>query len=401
MTYNEVGFRPLYKQFAVFKINETIEELLINDPNKDKADCVLTYGYIDHEAGFSLELLASGYTTENGPSFFAPNEDTRAVIRIGAVADEEFEILPDPHGQIFNHYIDQLQVMDVFTQNKDLEMLRADENLDGARHELAPDDLMVFFISKNIPAEVCWVRLEGIYKDSLIGTLLNQPAFFTNCHKGDLIRFLVDIDDEGNPVCIYETDDLVNPTEENTSSDTETDSEEDFANTTEENSDDDDVYSPEFILDLPQALYNYKEDDSQNNYLDVVLALTQAELFVPYVGYARTLTAAELESELNDYVDSEVVRFDKEANEVVFFDPDIVKIDDDDAPGESIALLPLFSSEEESSGYGESLYPIPTSIFDIITLLQNSDENVEHIILNPFSDEVVVPVELLYQLLES
>lgn len=95
MKYQETGFRALYKNFAAFPLNDRFRKAMEGYPNVDDANCMLVYGYIDHEAGLTLEVLAAGIEREERFKFFDPSEDTRFFIRVGAVEDEEFALFDD------------------------------------------------------------------------------------------------------------------------------------------------------------------------------------------------------------------------------------------------------------------------------------------------------------------
>lgn len=56
MKYTETGFRPLYHKYCIFPLSETIRDVVKEYPGYDYANGVLTYGYIDRETGFRLEI---------------------------------------------------------------------------------------------------------------------------------------------------------------------------------------------------------------------------------------------------------------------------------------------------------------------------------------------------------
>lgn len=90
MYYKDTGFRALYKHFIAFPLKDNIKQCIENYPNAEKANCVLTYGYIDHDAGLTMEVLAAGFKDGDGFTFFDTSVETRAFIRVGAVIDDEF-----------------------------------------------------------------------------------------------------------------------------------------------------------------------------------------------------------------------------------------------------------------------------------------------------------------------
>ena len=47
----------LYKNFVAFKLKNSLKKCIENYPNADKVNCILTYGYIDYDAGLTMEIL--------------------------------------------------------------------------------------------------------------------------------------------------------------------------------------------------------------------------------------------------------------------------------------------------------------------------------------------------------
>ena len=60
MIFKDTGFRALYKNFCAFPLTEKYKKCMKEYLNIDKANCMLVYGYIDTEAGMTLEVLAGG-----------------------------------------------------------------------------------------------------------------------------------------------------------------------------------------------------------------------------------------------------------------------------------------------------------------------------------------------------
>ena len=59
MKYLELSFRDLCGHFAVLPIGN-YRQAVADYPGCETAVCILTYGYIDHTAGLTLEVLACG-----------------------------------------------------------------------------------------------------------------------------------------------------------------------------------------------------------------------------------------------------------------------------------------------------------------------------------------------------
>lgn len=77
MNYHETGFRALYRQFAAFNLDDKYKKALSDFPNADKSNCMLVYGYIDREAGMTLEVVAAGIRTNENYRFFESSAKNR------------------------------------------------------------------------------------------------------------------------------------------------------------------------------------------------------------------------------------------------------------------------------------------------------------------------------------
>ena len=78
MNYKDLGFRPFYKNFSILLNNDNIMDI-VSDLDVDEAfDGVLVYGYVDHEAGFTFEILSLALQGDEGSFKFydLPNDIT-------------------------------------------------------------------------------------------------------------------------------------------------------------------------------------------------------------------------------------------------------------------------------------------------------------------------------------
>lgn len=64
MKCSEVGFRAFYHNFIAVTMKDNLKAVVQDFPGADKVNCVLTYGYIDHTAGLTLELLAAAFKND-------------------------------------------------------------------------------------------------------------------------------------------------------------------------------------------------------------------------------------------------------------------------------------------------------------------------------------------------
>ena len=88
-------------------------------PGIEDANCMLVYGYIDKEAGMTLEVLAAGQQRGDKYRFFDGSKDSRFFIRIGAVEDFEIDCIYFEYtdNEIMNGYNTTSSHGGVVTQN--------------------------------------------------------------------------------------------------------------------------------------------------------------------------------------------------------------------------------------------------------------------------------------------
>lgn len=191
MYYKDTGFRILYKNFVAFMLKDNLKQCIKDYPGADKANCILTYGYIDHNAGLTMEILAVGVKENDGFIFFDTLTETRAFIRIGAVIEDEFFFFDDKDGGLSKRYFEKLNVIKHYAVSEEIEETRKMTFLDKSRHKYYPDDVMVYLIKQNLNPKGCWVRICGLGDNFIMGTLLNEPDQDFGYHNGEKIAFFV------------------------------------------------------------------------------------------------------------------------------------------------------------------------------------------------------------------
>ena len=65
LKYNQVAFRTYYHNYIAVPMKANLKIVLKDFLGADKENCILTYGYIDHTAGLTLEILAAGYRSDD------------------------------------------------------------------------------------------------------------------------------------------------------------------------------------------------------------------------------------------------------------------------------------------------------------------------------------------------
>ena len=150
MKYTETGFRALYHQFAAFPISSVAWEAIKDFPGEKEADGVLVYGYYDRECGLTLEVLACARRHNDAWQFADSNNLVRSVIRIDAVADEEFGLFPDKDDRLKKRFADKLEVLKAYEAEEAVEKSRTFAFLDDSRHPQYIDDVQVLFEKKGL-----------------------------------------------------------------------------------------------------------------------------------------------------------------------------------------------------------------------------------------------------------
>lgn len=89
MNCKEAGFRAFYKHFSVFEITDNDRTILEGFPGAEQADYFLTYGYMDEEAGLTLEVICCAQNLSRGFVFADTRTDIRSFIRFNEVFDRE------------------------------------------------------------------------------------------------------------------------------------------------------------------------------------------------------------------------------------------------------------------------------------------------------------------------
>lgn len=137
MKYTKTGFRAVYRNFCAFPLNERFKSSMEGFPGIEEANCILVYGYIDKQAGMTLEVLAAGQQRGEDYRFFDGSKDARFFIRIGAVENEEFAFFGEDEG-LQKRYADKLDMLKHYDADEELEKTRGMGFLDESRHPLFP-----------------------------------------------------------------------------------------------------------------------------------------------------------------------------------------------------------------------------------------------------------------------
>lgn len=205
MRIEDYSFRELNHKFVLikdvadrFRLYNMVFQCLEGD------NSLLTYGYIDHEAGLSFEILCFAKKDENGSIQLRPgNEKVTFKIRYdGMIGD--IEIIPyDIRLAEFQSKIDMIN--DGYKGSDDLEMIRNHTSIDRDRHKQFPDDVCAVLFKSDMKPERIWMRTETIVDGKIVGKLINQSfsdAF--GLKVGDMVK-LVSVPVNGGHITVIET----------------------------------------------------------------------------------------------------------------------------------------------------------------------------------------------------
>lgn len=361
MKYTETGFRALYHNFAAFPINEKYSKAMQNYPNIEKANCVLVYGYIDHEAGFTLEVLAAGIGKEGEYEFLGVPNDSRFFIRVGAVENDEFVLFDDSDNSLSERYASKLEVLKDYEIDEEIERTRNMRILDNSRHPHYPDDVMVYLIKDGLKPEGCWTRIIGLGDSWVMGVLLNEPKQNFDYHMGEKIAFFVGETEKDSYICYAD----MNPSQ---------------------------LLKPEDLEDgslLRNAISAFNTERTEEGLIDIMEILRDSYVWVPY----NTVLSEKDQKALVDLLEKANGNLDALVG-LEFSNQDEIKMVPDILRNGEEFFFPVFITIEDMGEYGNNFSKVQKHFLEVITMAKNSRKNVSGIVINAFSEPWVLSREI-------
>lgn len=363
MKYQETGFRALYKQFCTFPLTKTIRNLISSFPGVEEANCVLTYGYIDTEAGLTMEILAAGVENNNKFHFFDGKDGSLMKLRIGSVENEDFTIIDDPDGSLKQRYAEKIEMLDTYVPNEDVEKSRGFSFLDGSRNKYFIDDVLVYLTRDGMEPEGCWARIIGLGDHFIMGTLLNEPEQNFGYHLGEKIAFFVHETENHKVICVSD----MNPSMKLTAEDLEDGSM------------------------LRNAIHIFNQERTQDHFLDVLEFLRDSYVWIPCNTILSDEDYADMERAImetieNDGPDSLLGKTFTNKNNIRLV-PDILQ------NGEKF-FFPVFTSADQMGDYGNHFSKVEKHFLDAIRLAANNPKNVSGIVIDAFTEPFVLEREI-------
>ena len=346
-------------------MKENLKAVLEGFPGAEGANCILTYGYIDQEAGLTLEILAAGRETEKGFGFADGNDSISSKIRIGSVADEEVAFFDDEDGRLSSRYSGKLEALHKYDASEEIEKTRSMSFLDASRDEYCIDDVLVYLTKDGLEPEGCWVRIIGLGDHWFMGTLLNEPNQDFGYHNGEKISFFARETEDKKVVCISD----MNPTRKLTAEDLEDGS----------------------LLEA--AITAFNNERTEPHLIDILEILRDSYVWIP----CNAVMSEEDQKYLDDL--AQKLSGDSEADPTELIGkefkmkgstrmiPDILQNGDD-------CFFPVFSSVEAMGEYGEHFSRIQEHMLNVISLARNNDKKPIGIVINAFTEPFVLDAKI-------
>lgn len=376
MKLNEEGFRAVYKTICAFELNDYLRDVIKDCPEAEKSNYAVFYGFIDPKKGLMLELLGAGKQAPKYFYFKDPYEGKRVSIPASKVADVEcvyFEKVPGKYQQAYDLRIKKLKK---HFDDEALEKTRKFGFLDGLRDPQFPDDVKVRLMREGVDPEDVWVRMTAPGDHEIRGIMLNQPHSNFGLNKGDEVGFNVHEMEDKSIICYIDCGDGESEGTTN-----------EFPEITIER-----------LLDgslLREAIHLYDENESDETFTFVMTVLRSSRVVLPCETVLDDSAQAVIDrlssegKEFGELSDEERATIEAGIHTV----PKMLSKKD-----ESGQALPLFSDKESMGDHPEDIVEIWMPFFAALDTAIDMGEDIEGIIVNPFTDPFFVSQELFEKL---
>lgn len=358
MKYSEVGFRAFYHNYIAVPMNDNFKALIKDFPGIDKANCILTYGYIDHSNGLMLEVLAAAFKSDDGFLFEDTNLEISSKIRIGSIMEDDCYYFEDENGNLYDRYAEKIDMLKDYDSCDEVEESRDMDFLDGSRSPEYPDDVLVYLLKDGNEPEGCWVRIESLEDHQIIGILLNEPDQDFDRHEGEKIAFYVHQTEDNEIVLCSDMNPRVRITAEDLEDGTM----------------------------LEAAIHTFNEQRTKDHLLDIIEILRDSYVLIPCNAVMSDADQARLIAMLEEKGDG-IIGEQFVAHDETRLIPDILQNGDD-------FFFPVFSNEEAMGEYGHGFSKVQKHFLEALNLARNNEKELAGIVVNAFTESYVLDKEL-------
>lgn len=199
-----ISFREVYKRIRAFNMKNDEKEVFKTFPNYKNANCFIGYGYIDHMAGFTEEVLCLAKIENEKIEIFEGNTEETLKMRMDTKDIEGYFSNDQLEKDLKKTFKEMIKIIDTNYENKELKALREDEVFDEFRHSEYIDDVLVCFHKDGLKDEHCWVRLEKTSPKGCVGILLNEPNQDFGIHEGNEVMVYNYLNAAGEKILVTE-----------------------------------------------------------------------------------------------------------------------------------------------------------------------------------------------------
>lgn len=366
MKYSGKNFRDFYKQIVAIEMSEDIRKVIADFPGAKSANCVYAYGYIDHDAGFMFEVLASGKQSEKS-GLYNPREGNNDIsVKLKADMVEGLEIVFFSERTSYRKkFVEKIEMIEGFDVSDEINETRSFSFLDDSRDEYLIDDVMVYLVKEGRQPEKCWVRIEGLDAENhvIIGRLMNEPVQNFGYHAGEIIAFFMQETKDKQIICVSNMNNIANISRE-------------------------DLEDGKM---LEEAVHRFNSERTEQNLFDVLEILRDSYVWVPCNAIMSEADHARLMEMIGDIEDERLcerlVGKEFTVHDETRFVPDILISGDD-------FYFPIFSTVEAMGEYGKGFSKVRRHILDVIPLARNNEHKPVAIVLNAFSEAFEIHKDL-------
>lgn len=204
---SEMGFREV--DGSVLYVESALSLFGVEDSGMGSADFpdALAYGYIDQQAGLSMQVLCSARRAGSKIERRRDLDDYGLIIRSGSAGDRLAAQVVDSSLSEFSNRIEQIEQI-YAPDDASLRDVRRFADIDRLRSPEYPDDIHAYLLKQGVEGmELVWIRTLGISGEgSIVGRLLNEPYGDYGIHEGDCFELGFGTGPDGGIACVADAD---------------------------------------------------------------------------------------------------------------------------------------------------------------------------------------------------